>query len=198
MAFLNVIRRFRACVGSRRWRLWLVALALLGAVPSSVSGQAATSDEYRVKAAFLFNFAQFVEWPARAFRDEKSPLVIGVLGADPFGSYLDDLVTSEKIGGRPLTVRRYQRLEDIGECHLLFFGKLEAAALEKAIAGLKGRSILSVGDADTFTRAGGMVRFVTEEGKIRLRINVAAAKAGELKISSKILRPATIVTPGKD
>lgn len=185
--------------GSRRWlAAWIVRLALLVAVAPMAVAQSATSNEYQLKAVFLFNFAQFVEWPAHAFRAADAPLVIGVLGEDPFGAYLDELVRGEKIGPRPLIVRRYKRAEDITECHMLFISPSEAGALEKILPSLKGRSLLTVSDADGFMRQGGMVRFVTENGKIRLKINVEAAKAGELTISSKILSPATIVVPGKD
>ena len=182
----------------RRRVAWLCALAVLGAVAPGASAQTAASKEYQLKAVFLFNFAQFVEWPARAFREAEAPLVIGVLGEDPFGAYLDELVAGEKVGIRPLIVRRYQRVEDIAECHILFISRSETATLDKSLAHLKGRSVLTVGDMDTFTQQGGMVRFFTENGKIRFKINVQAAKACELTPSSKILSPATIVPPGKN
>ena len=190
----------------RRWMAlhrrvaWLAGLAslLLGASAPAATAQAAPSEEYQLKAVFLFNFAQFVEWPARAFHEAEAPLVIGVLGEDPFGAYLDELVNGEKVGDRRLIVRRYQRPEDIAECHIIFISHSETGALDKIISRLKGRSVLTVSDVDSFTRLGGMVRFVTEDGKIRLRINVEAAKECGLTISSKIIRPGTIVTPGKD
>ncbi|HTX52282.1 MAG TPA: YfiR family protein [Candidatus Baltobacteraceae bacterium] len=188
----------------RRWttpgpRLaWLCGLVLLGFTSPAVAAVPAPSAEYQLKAVFLFNFAQFVEWPAQAYRDAKAPLVIGVLGEDPFGPYLDQLVRGEKVGDRPLVVRRFQRADDIKECHILFISRSEAASLGQIIGRLQGRSLLTVSDLDTFTRQGGIVRFVTENGKIRLRINVEAAKGCDLTISSKILRPATIVTADKD
>ncbi len=166
----------------------LVAPALAAAPVS------ATTAEYQVKAVFLFNFAQFVDWPARAFASGESPLVIGLLGDDPFGTYLDDLVRGEKIGGRRMVVQRFHRVEDITDCQILFVSRSEAATLAQILARLKGRSILTVGDVDSFNRDSGMVRFVTENGKIRMRINLQAAKAAGLEISSKLLRPATIVT----
>ena len=125
-------------------------------------------------------------------------MVIGILGDDPFGSYLDDLVQGEMIGDRPMVVRRYRRVEDIADCHILFINRSKAAELEKIIPALQGRSILTVADADDFCRHGGMIRFVTENGKIRLRANLAAAKASDLIISSKILKAATIVTRDQD
>ncbi len=182
----------------RQTTAWLLWFAWLGAAVSGAAAPTTPSDEYKLKAVFLYNFAQFVEWPAPAFREPTAPLIIGVLGDDPFGSYLDDLVRGEKIGDHPLLVHRYNHGEECSGCHIVFICRSEARELEKILARLKGRSLLTVSDVDTFTRQGGMVRFVTENGKVRLRINVEAAKAGELTISSKLLRPGTIITPGKD
>ena len=199
MALLTMI-----AFGRRRWTTlsqriaWLCGFVLLGFAPPAVAAGSAPSAEYQLKAVFLFNVAQFVEWPAHAFRAANSPLVIGVLGEDPFGAFLDQLVSGEKVGDHPLIVRRFRRAEDITECHILFISRSEAATLRQIIARLKGRSLLTVSDVDTFTRQGGIVRFVTENGKIRLRINVEAAKGCELTISSKVLRPAMIVTADKD
>jgi len=191
--------------GSTRCRHWLrhlgaglLGLALAGLSAPAVRAETALSAEYQLKAVFLFNFAQFVEWPAQAFPDPKAPLVIGVLGKDPFGPYLDDLVSGEKIGDRALVIRRYSRPEDLAGCHILFISRSEARNLDAIVARLKEQSVLTVSDADGFTRQGGMVRFVMENGKIRLRINVDAAKSSHLSISSKVLRPDTLATPGKD
>jgi len=177
---------------ARRSIAWLSGALLFFATAVS----AATPTEYQLKAAFLFNFAQFVEWPASAFRTAQSPLIIGVLGDDPFGPYLDELVNGEKVGERPLVPRRFKRVEDIGECHILFISRSESSNLERILGRLRERSVLTVSDIEGFSRQGGMVRFVTENGKIRLRINVEAAKSCNLTISSKILRPGTIVTSG--
>lgn len=194
MAFLSGILR--------RWpglARCLMALAMAAAGPAVArAAEPVPAPEYQVKAVFLFNFAQFVDWPATAFADAQAPLVIGVLGDDPFGPYLDKLVQSEKVGGRPLLVRRFQRLEDAAACHILFVAR-GAAPAERVAAALHGHSVLTVGDMDNFARLGGMVRFVTENGKIRLRINVDAAKEEGLVVSSKLLRWATIVTtPERD
>jgi hypothetical protein len=193
MAFLSAILRRR--LGQAGWALCLGVVLL---APPRIVAAAAPTPEYQIKAVFLFNFAQFVEWPAAAFTDEHAPLIIGVLGEDPFGAQLDDAVRGEVIGGRPLQVQRYRRAEDVGPCHILFISRSESGQLDRLLARLKGRSLLTVGDTEAFNRAGGMVRFVTENNKIRLRINVEAAKAVDLVISSKLLRPAMIFNPGKD
>lgn len=185
-----------------RQQCLLSILLLCGSIvsPTPTGAQSAShiSDEYQVKAAFLFNFAQFVEWPARAFPTSDTPLVIGILGDDPFGDYLDELVKGEKVGGRPVVIRRCDNLPEAGACHILFISRSEHASLKEILHGLKGRSILTISDADSFNRYGGMVRFVMENGKIRLRIQLQSAKDANLTISSKILRPATIVSSDSD
>jgi hypothetical protein len=199
MAVLSMIGRiFRTRAVLLRPTGWLCGLVLLLAVAPEAKAQPAPTAEYQLKAVFLFNFAQFVEWPARAFPSPTTPLVIGVLGEDPFGSYLDDLVRDEKIGSHPLVVRRITRAEDITACHIVFICRSEAHDLGGIIARLKRSSVLTVSDVDTFIRQGGMVRFLMENGKIRLRINVKAAKACDLTVSSKILRPGTVADAGTD
>ena len=180
--------------------IWFVAFALLLCAGQSASAQTNTSKEYKVKAAFLYNFAQFVEWSPAAFSDAQSPMVIGVFGDDPFDGYLDELVRGEKVNGRVLRVHRCHSVEEIktNTCHVLFISKSEMGQLDGILASVKGRNILTVGEAEGFTRRGGMIRFATEQGKIRLRINMEAAKAANLTISSKLLRLAEIVRPGKD
>ena len=198
MAVLTNRSRIRRVWGMLRQRAaWFLCWFLLySATPGAAS--TAPSAEYQLKAVFLFNFAQFVEWPALAFHEPTAPLVIGVLGDDPFGAYLDDLVRGEKIGNRPLLVRRCKPGEDFTGCHIVFICRSETKELDKILARMKGRNLLTVSDVDSFSRRGGMVRFAMENGKVRLRINAEAAKASGLTISSKILRPGTIITPGKD
>jgi hypothetical protein len=151
---------------------------------------AETSPEYQVKAVFLFNFAQFVDWPPKAFPEPQTPLVIGVLGEDPFGTYLDETVRGEKVKDRPLVVQRYRRVGEIKTCHVLFISRSETDRLEQILASVKGRNILTVGDAEDFALRGGMIQLVTEKNKIRMRINLEAVKAAGLTISSKLLRVA--------
>jgi len=169
----------------------LFGLAMLGARAAPAEP---ISAEYKVKAVFLFRFTQFVEWPAQAFNGPKAPLVIGVLGEDPFGSYLDDLAKGEKVDDHPVIVRRFRNLSEIGACNLLFISRSEAAQLTGIIARLQGMNVLTLGDSDDFSRQGGMVRFAMERGKIRPWIDVKATTAAGLTISSKVLLLAKIVT----
>lgn len=187
----------------RRSLLWFAALAFpiagtVPALPAQLAAQVATPGEYQLKAVFLFNFAQFVQWPPEVFSAPNAPLVIGILGEDPFGGFLDEAVRNEVIENHPLTVRRFRRVEEITTCHILFVSRSEHGQLERILNSLKGRSILTVGDAETFARRGVMIRFVTEANRIRLRINLAAAESEKLKLSSKLLRPAQIVTTERD
>src|SRR5262249_519960 len=137
-------------------------------------------------------------WPEDAFARADEPLVIGVLGEDPFGAYLEETVRGETAHGRPLAVERYRRLEEVGNCQVLFVSSSEAARFARIFASLNGRRVLTIGDVDGFTHHGGMIRLATVAGKIQLRINLEAAKAARLTISSKLLRPAQIVASGQD
>jgi DNA-binding LytR/AlgR family response regulator len=107
-------------------------------------------------------------------------------------------VQGETVNNHPLAVQRYATVEEITTCHILFISRSEDDRLERVLVGLKGRDILTVGDVERFSARGGMIRFVTEHGRIRLRINLKAAEAANLKLSSKLLRPAEIVSPGNE
>jgi hypothetical protein len=172
-------------------RCGMLAASVLAALPAAAQSPVALPSQ--VEAVFLFNFTQFVSWPANAFATDTAPLVLCVLGEDPFGSYLDETIRDERIGARALVLRRYRRIEDAGDCHILFISRSEAANLAEILQWLDGRSILTVSDADDFGVRGGMIRFLVDEGRVMLRVNVAAAQAVGLTISSKLLRVAEIV-----
>jgi hypothetical protein len=176
---------------------WLV-LGAAASAPADTLAQATASPEYQLKAVFLFNFAQFVEWPASAFPAPDAPLVICILGDDPFGPYLDETVRGESVNSRPLQVRRYHEVREIRTCHVLFVSRQSQGQLQEVLDSLKGRSVLTVADFEGFASHGGMIRFVTDRNRIRFRINVEASKAAGLTLSSKLLRSAQIVPKGKD
>lgn len=164
--------------------LWL----LLPALPR------AQVTEYQLKAVFLFNFVQFVEWPAESFAAGDSPIVVGVLGTDPFGALLDELENEAPVKGRSIVVRRFARVEEVDVCHLLFVNINDPERLQTVLAALKNRATLTVGDAAAFLDKGGMIQFVSQDERIRLRINLDAATAAGLTLSSKLLRPAQVIT----
>jgi len=180
--------------GSRAWLQILVLAMTLVAGSGAQSSEGAPSREFQIKAAFLYNFAQFVTWPAESFATPDGPLVIGVLGMDPFGPFLDDLVHGERVQGRPLAVRRFENLEELGECHVLFVSGSEGRNIDAIADRLRGKSVLTVCDWEAYARQGAIVWFVMERNRVRLRINLDAAKTAGLTISSKLLRSAETVT----
>jgi hypothetical protein len=170
----------------------IVLLCLFNMQP--LHAQTNTSKEYRVKAVFLFNFTQFVEWPAAAFAGPGSPFVIGILGDDPFGTAIDETIQNEKMGGHPLVVQRYKDLRDLKNCHILFLNGNDPEKVRENLLVIN-RYTLTVSDADNFMRAGGIIRLITENNKIRIQINPDAARTAELFISSKLLRVSEIFDP---
>ena len=172
-------------------------LLLVAALSLFVGGQglcaADAPTENQVQAVFLFNFSRFVEWPAQAFAAPTDPFVIGIVGSDPFGARLDEAVRNEQINGHPLTVRRFRSAAEIENCQILFIDRSEIARLGSIQTALDHRNTLTVSQADDAAKHGVMIQFATENSRIRLRINVEAAKAAGLTISSKLLRPADIV-----
>jgi hypothetical protein len=176
----------------------LSRLAVLGLLLLAVPGRRAWADtaddlEYEVKAAFLYNFVKFVEWPADTFEGPTDKIVLCILGEDPFGESLDNVVRNEVLNGRPLSVHRTRDVLEARDCHVVFVPRTERARQERILAGLEGRGILTVGEADGFLNAGGMIRFVLEQNRVRFDINLAAAERSRLKLSSKLLRLARTV-----
>jgi hypothetical protein len=157
----------------------------------------ATAD-YQLEAVFLFNFTQFVEWPSSAFARDDSPLSICVLGEDPFGNYLDDIVRGENAGHHPLIVERHRNADTIGHCHILFFSQSEAESFRRVLQGIKSNNVLTVGGFQGFANNGGIIRFHIVDNKLRLRVNLNAAHDARLTISSKLLRQAELIGYGED
>ena len=166
-------------------------LALLTAA-SIGYGQVTQPSEYQLKGAFLYHFAQLVTWPADAFADAGSPMVIAVLGENPFGKQLEESMQGKNINGHPLMVKEVQSLAEVTNgCHVLFVSNSEKKRLTEILAAVNGKSVLTVGETDQFIETGGIINFTMEGTKIRFQINGTAAKAAGLKISSKLLSLAT-------
>jgi hypothetical protein len=166
---------------------WILAL-LLG-----TAARATAPDEYQVEAVFLLHFTQFVEWPAQTFTDAHTPFVIGVLGRDPFGSALDEAVRGESVNGRPLVVRRFTAAADISPCQILFIDRSAVGQAGDVIGSLAHSGTLTVSNFDVPAPADVIIRFLNEDRRIRLRINVGYARTAGLTISSKLLRPAQVI-----
>src|SRR5438309_143637 len=154
------------------------------------------SSEYLIKAGFIYNFAKLVEWPTASFAQPDSPIVIGILGEDPFGATLDKIVADKKINGRGIAVKRVKwsrDIKDLKDCNILFVSSSEKEHIESVIEAMKGLPILTIGDAPGFAKRGGIMNFVLEENKVRFEVNVEAAKHADLTISSRLLTLAKIV-----
>jgi hypothetical protein len=154
---------------------------------------AASFSEYQVKAAFLYNFAKFVDWPSTAFRAGQNSLVICVVGEDPFGAALDEPIKGQSIGGRNLVVRRLKQIPRDEACHLAFISRSERDKLGQLLGAIKSSPFLTVGDDGNFIDQGGMINLVVEERKIRFEINLEAVDRAGLKISPELLRLAKSV-----
>jgi len=187
----------------RTARVWLRARLMAGILalfacahlltPPNAYAQDLPS-EYQVKAAYLFNFLKFVEWPDDAFQDPLAPIVIGIVGNDPFGEALPQVVLGKTVQGRDLVIRRYHIGEDLRGSHILFISASEKKRLPQLLAGLHGASVLTVADMDHFVESGGMIQFLIENSRVRFAIDVGAASRTRLKISSKLLSLARTVT----
>jgi len=164
------------------------AVLFLAAVLLGRAAGAQESGEYELKAAFLYNFVKFVEWPPDAFAGERSPLAICVYGDDPFGRSLEGVVRGESLGEHGLIVQRPARLDELDDCHVLFVSRSERQRMPQVLARVDGMPVLTVGDTDGFLRAGGIINFVLEENRVRFLINQEAAERSRLRISSKLLR----------
>lgn len=176
----------------RDWKLVLCLLFLPGA--ASVWGGEDADLELKVKATFLASFAQFVEWPEAAMGAADAPIILGVLGDDPFGNYLEQAASRKTANGRKIQVKRFQDAAAAAAgSHILFVGNSERQRLAKVFQELKTKPVLTVADIPTFLRDGGMIRFVIRDERVQLEINAEKAKSNELRISSKLLRLASIV-----
>jgi len=173
----------------RAWT-WLVVAAgcALQCAAQSRANAEGPSREYAVKAAFIFNFAEFVEWPADAFKEAASPLVIGIVGDDPFQGALEKAVAGKTVAGRPFEVRHLTSSDDLRSCQILFVAGSENEKTAEILHKVEGGSVLTIGESDQFPWAGGVIRFFLEDGKVRFEINQDAAESSKLKISSKLMK----------
>lgn len=172
-----------------RWRAGAAACLALAALRFAA---AAGPGEYEVKAAFLYNFARFVEWPRDPQGGEE--FVVTVLGRDPFGTVLDDTLRGKTVGEQRIVIRRAERAEEVRGSRIVFICDSEKERLPAILKALEGAPVLTVGEMSEFAERGGVIRFKLEQGRIRLEINVAAAERSKLKISSQLLKLARIVS----
>ncbi len=174
-------RRVQRAVAAILFAVWL-------AIPFAGRADAASPTEYQLKAAFLFNFAKFVEWPPSSFRNDQSPITICVLGEDLFGPVLEETVKAQTVGNRGLAVKRITRVSRDDACHILFVSSSEEHRLDQILGRTQNWPVLTVGDIAIFTAVGGIINLVLEEKKVRFEVNLDAAERAGLKISSRLLR----------
>jgi len=188
-------RRSSGCHESQkrvRFRSWCVAtfIALLAA---ALPAQSVKPTDYDVKAAYLFNFGHFVEWPANASVSRSDSFVVCVLGQDPFGAVLDATLAGESIAGKKVTAKRISTPEESANCQILFLSAAEELRLQKIIGALNEQPVLTVSDMPHFSQRGGMIQFVLDGKKVRFEVNLSAVHHAGLSLSSELLKVATTV-----
>jgi hypothetical protein len=182
---------------------WTMVFLTLYATPPPLSvAQAKSAGEYEVKAAFLYNFAKFINWPTSSFATAQSPFSICILGVDPFRRALDDALQGKTVGTHPVAVERVKGFAELRHCQMAFVSSSETPRLAEILESLKGSSVLLVGESKGFATAGGTIQFAIEQDRVRFLINPDAAEDAGIKVSSKLLALAKIVRPnsqnGKD
>jgi hypothetical protein len=148
---------------------------------------------YKLKSAFIYNFAKYTTWPKSSFSQKTSPLVVGIYGKDPFGKMIDDVLKGKRIGDHPIVVERFTKVKDLESAHILFLGDLNKQAFAEAIATCKKKPILLLGESPGFAKASGIAGFYLEKSKVRFEIHSGRSKACGLTISSQVLKLARIV-----
>lgn len=191
----NVVRRegkWTRCAFARR-RAAALATVILILWGATVSGQTNGPTEYQLKAAFLFNFAKFVDWPPSSFASPQAPFTICILGEDPFGQTIDSTLRGQSIRGRAVAVQRVHDPAQLRRCQMAFVSSSERRHLQAILQSVQGASVLLVGESPGFAAAGGAIQFDMENNRVRFAINPDAAERAGLRVSSKLLSLATIV-----
>jgi hypothetical protein len=183
----TVLRRFLCVCLCLLLALWVA----FGGLVAGAESPAPTM--HQVQAAFLFNFAKFVTWPDDAFERSGSSLIIGVLGEDPFGAVLEETVRDKTVMGKKLAVKRFVRIQDAVNSHILFLSSSEESQLLPLLKVLEKATVLTVSDMEQFAERGGMVAFTVEDQKVRFNVNVDAVERAGLKMGSQLLKLAKIV-----
>lgn len=199
--------------GRGAWRWPPLALAVLLAIPlaarvassgtasdssESVAQLYTTTDEYKLKAAYLFNFAKYVEWPSGRLPAPDSPIVLGVLGADPFGDRLDRTVKGRVIGRHTVTIRRARRLEELSGCHILFICRSERAREKQIVEWLRETPVLTVSEAADFVHEGGMIWLGRSGDAVEFDVNLDAVRAAGLMMGARMLGSARNVVSARE
>lgn len=181
-------------------RTLLMALVLAGGALQSLSAAGPSAvladglNECEVKAALLFNFAKFVEWPPAAFPSANAPFVIGIIGSDPVGPALERLLAGKTVAGRAIVIRRWRRASERGDCQLLFVSGSEQSSLKRLLHDIDQQPVLTVADMGEFAARGGMIGLIVKDRRLCFEINTEGTDRAHLKISSRLLSLAHIVS----
>ena len=178
-----------------RWLCAWLLTALLGNATVSGADQL-VAPEYSLKAAYICNFPEFSVWPEATFATTNSPIILGILGDDPFGPALDKVAGTRSVNGRSFQIRRLKNLASIRECHLLFVSLSESKKLPEIFAALNNAPVLTVSDGERFAERGGMINLRLDGKKVRFEINLGAAEHANLKFKAQLLKLGTIVETG--
>ena len=174
-----VRRLLRACALSIG-----IATGVAGPRPAQADAQA---DEYRVKAAFLYKFGSYIEWPSGSFARADTPVAIGVMGADALADELAQIVAGRNVNGRPVLVRKLRPGGPIAGLHVLFIGRADSGRLPEILAAARGRALLTVTESEGGLELGSMINFVVVEDKVRFDVAPPPPESGNLKISARLL-----------
>lgn len=182
----------RAIMTVRRLIIAMLMM-LLAQVPHACAQDSEQSSEYLIKAGYIYNFAKLVEWPASAFAQPDSPIVIGIVGTDPFGPIIDKVLEGKKVNGHPFVIKRLKPTADVKECHILFVGTSWGPHVADTIRLTRGTPILTISEIPGFADRGGIINLTLEQNKVRFEVNVDAAKQADLSISSRLLVLAKVI-----
>lgn len=192
-AMCGELDRQRLATRTGRFVWVLLIFSMAAASSKTFLAQAKDPTEYEIKAAFLLNFAKFVEWPSDAFANDIAPINLCVIRYDPFGSALDDTIRGKIINNRQLLARRISELPDLKSCQMVFVSDREDKRLPEILGSAKGSNALIVGESEDFAERGGSVQFYLENSRLRFAVNVDAVQRARLTVSSKLLMLAKIV-----
>jgi hypothetical protein len=175
------------------WTAWVTVFFGMAGVQRCFCGELPAATEYQIKALCLLNLAKYVDWPAQAFSETNSPIVIGIIGENKFEDDLKDAMEGKCIGGRRIMVTAVASEKDYRKCQILFIGASDTAREAEVMKGVKSLPILTVGETEQFARDGGIIDFTTRDEKVRFVIDLNAARAVGLGISSRLLSLADTV-----
>jgi YfiR/HmsC-like len=181
------------CVSTRLIRIAAVLVALISFASSNPPSLDAKASEYEVRAAYLYNFAKFIEWPPGIPGPDSEPFRICILGDDSFESVLNSMIAGETVKGRKVEAKSIARSQEAPKCQILFIGSSQEGQLKAVFAGLGRSPILTVSDIPQFSQHGGMIEFTLDDNRVRFEVNLLSAREAGLAVSSELLKVATVV-----